>query len=102
MSTMTGNGGFKPRQTVGKSMIPFVAATALLLLLPLVAMQFTSEVNWTAGDFAAAAALLLGTAFVYVLASRKVTGARTRLLVGAGCMFVLLVVWAELAVGIFS
>ena len=33
----------------------------LLLILPFVAMQFTREVNWTAGDFIFAA-LMFGTA----------------------------------------
>ena len=34
---------------------------ALLLLLPLIAMQFTDDVNWDATDFAFAAALIVGT-----------------------------------------
>jgi hypothetical protein len=32
--------------------------TVLLLLLPLVDMQFSSEIDWNAGDFAAAGTLL--------------------------------------------
>lgn len=37
------------------------SAAAALLALPAIAMQFATEVNWTAGDFVVAAALLLLT-----------------------------------------
>ena len=54
------------------------AAAALILLLPLVAMQFTEEVRWTASDFAAAAALLGGGALLFEIASRRLPTARAR------------------------
>ena len=41
-----------------------IYAILIILLLPLVAMQFTDEVNWNFLDFKVAAALLLGTAFM--------------------------------------
>jgi hypothetical protein len=47
-------------------------ATALILLLPLVAMQFTNEVDWGVADFVVAGALLGGTGLLlHELASRK-------------------------------
>jgi hypothetical protein len=87
--------------SIARSMLPFAGATALLLLVPAVSMQFTSEVNWGPEDFIAAAVMLLGASFVYVMAARKVKTARRRMLAGAGVLLVLLTVWAELAVGIF-
>jgi hypothetical protein len=46
-------------------------ATAFILLLPLVAMQITDEVNWGLADFVLAGALLGGTGLLLELAARK-------------------------------
>jgi hypothetical protein len=89
------------RQTIARSMLPFAAGTAILLMVPAVSMQFTNEVNWGPEDFLAAAAMLLGASFAYVIAARVLHTRRQRLMAGAGVMMVLLTVWAELAVGIF-
>ena len=56
-----------------------------VLLIPLVAMQFTKEVQWTVGDFMFAALLigLVGTAFE--LAVREHAGAVQREVARAHC-----------------
>ena len=46
-------------------------ATACVLLVPLVAMQITDEVDWGVADFAIAGALLGGTGLLLELAARK-------------------------------
>jgi hypothetical protein len=46
-------------------------ATALILLVPLVAMRITDEVDWSLADFAFAAALLGGAGLLLELAARK-------------------------------
>ena len=56
--------------------------TALLLMIPLVAMQFTDEVNWNIGDFVIMGAMLSGIGSLFVLVSRKVQS-RQRIVVGA-------------------
>jgi hypothetical protein len=76
-------------------------ATVAILLVPAVAMRFTDEVNWGPGDFLAGGALLAGTGFAYVLAKRRIVTRPGRLLLGALLALGLLLVWAELAVGIF-
>ena len=81
--------------------IRLVAAVALILCVPLVAMQFTDEVNWTAFDFAAAGALLLGTGLAYEFAASRARSRTGRIAVGAGLMVALLLIWAHLAVGVF-
>jgi hypothetical protein len=45
--------------------------TTVILLLPLVAMQFTDEVDWGVFDFVFAGALLTGTGLLLELATRK-------------------------------
>lgn len=73
---------------------------AALLALPAIAMQFTSEMNWGPGDFLAAA-LLLGTTGI-VLEIAAALPRRQWWRVGTvGGIAMLLLVWAELAVGIF-
>ena len=75
--------------------------TALLLLLPLIAMQFTKEVNWTLSDFVVAGVLLFGTGLICELAIRKIKNTKYRIVTIKAVLLVLLLVWAELAVGIF-
>lgn len=88
--------------SLGKSTLKVLSATALVLTVPFIAMQFTREVSWTVGDFVAAGVLLFGAGMAYVLVARRVAGARQRVAVGSVIMLALLVLWAELAVGIFS
>lgn len=76
--------------------------TALLLLIPYIAMQFTSEVNWKPMDFVAAGVLLLSAGFACEMILRLVKGTGTRIAALALVLLVLLLVWAELAVGIFG
>jgi hypothetical protein len=77
-------------------------AIALLLLAPLVAMQFTDEVAWTRWDFATAGALLIGAGAIYELVALRAPRAKQRALAGMVILAVVLIVWAEGAVGIFS
>lgn len=84
-----------------RPVIKVLVGTALLLLIPLVAMQFTSEVNWTLSDFVVAGGLLAGTGLLYVIGASQMRSPRNRTILGVVLGAVLLVVWVELAVGIF-
>lgn len=48
-----------------------VLLTGLVLLIPLIVMQFSNEVNWNLFDFLVAGILLLGTGFLFVFLARK-------------------------------
>lgn len=85
-----------------KRLMIIVLAVAVLLLIPFVAMWFTDEVRWTASDFLIAAVLLLGTGLLCELVMRTVTRVKVRVAVCAALLFVLLLTWAELAVGVFG
>ena len=75
---------------------------ALLLLMPIIAMQFTNEVNWNVFDFIAAGVLLLGTGLLCELVIRKVKKPRHRIVLCLAILLALLLFWTELAVGIFG
>ena len=72
--------------------------TATLLLVPLVAMQFTDEVDWTVGDFVVGGALLFGAGLTYEFLARRASTPVYRAAVGATVGAALLLVWISLAV----
>ncbi len=74
-------------------------AAAVLLVLA-VAMIFTTEVNWGAGDFLAAA-LLPGLAGFGLEVAARLPRQRWRRRGAVLVVAALALVWAELAVGIF-
>ncbi len=84
-----------------KRLIGIVLTVVLLLIIPLIAMQFTNEVNWSLGDFAAAAILLFTTGLLCELVLRKVNKVNIRIAICSAILAAFLLVWAELAVGIF-
>jgi peptidoglycan/LPS O-acetylase OafA/YrhL len=75
---------------------------AVLLLMPLIAMQFTDQVKWTLSDFVAAAVLLLATGLMCELVMRNVKKISHRIAICAVLLIILLLIWLELAVGIFG
>ena len=85
-----------------KRLIIIVLTSVIILLIPLIAMQFTDEVNWSLFDFIIAGALLLGTGLMCELAIRKINKIKYRIAICLALLVVLLLVWAELAVGIFG
>ena len=87
--------------SLGKLLLFVALITAMLLLIPLVAMQFTTGVSWTVRDFVTAAALLFGAGSSMVIVFKRVSNLFYRKLFIALIALALAVVWVELAVGIF-
>ncbi len=85
-----------------KPLLAVALVTALLLLVPAVAMQFTAEVSWGPGDFVVAGVLLFGAGAALVVGFRHVRGAGRRAALSLAIAGGLALVWAELAVGLFS
>ncbi len=77
------------------------AITCLLLLIPFVAMQFTNAVSWGVLDFVVMGALLFGSGSLFVLAARKAPR-KYWAAIAIVVAVVLVYIWAELAVGIFT
>jgi len=99
MNIMAG-GKLPARQVRARHLLFILLATAAILLVPLVAMQFTAEVRWTVGDFIVAGTLLAGTGIIFDLAMSNTRTRKTRLVAAAAIGLAFLSIWAELAVGI--
>lgn len=85
-----------------KRLVVTVALTLVLLMIPLVAMQFTDEVVWTAGDFLVAGVLLLAAGLAYERVTRSVSNTYYQLACAVALFTALLLVWVSLAVGIIG
>lgn len=85
-----------------KRLIGIVITVVILLLIPLIAMQFTNQVNWDLFDFLVAGVLLLGTGLTCELVLQKVNKPGSRIALCAVILLVLAIIWVELAVGIFG
>ncbi len=75
-------------------------ATVLILLISLVAMQFSGSMDWDLFDFVLAGTLIFGAGLVFVLAARRIH--KHRLILGLVVMAILFWLWAEIAVGVFT
>ena len=76
------------------------STAALLLLLPAVAMQFTSEVEWTASDFVVMGAIFAACCGAFDAATRVAPNFAYVAATGIAIGTAFLLVWINLAVGI--
>ena len=83
-------------------LIAILAAATAILLLPLIAMQFTNEVDWNGRDFTIMGILLYGTGLACELVMRRVKTIPGRIIFCGAILLALFLTWAELAVGIFG
>jgi len=72
-----------------------------LLLIPAIAMRLTSEVTWGPEDFITMGVMLALACGAYELARRTIRSTGGRTVAALAILGVFLLVWVELAVGIF-
>lgn len=96
----------EPNMEDGGRMNPWRIAAwslaALLLLLPLVAMQFTAEVNWTASDFVFAGVLIGSVGLALELAVRMSRNRAYRAGIAFALAAAFLILWSNGAVGMIG
>lgn len=85
-----------------KRLAIILLASSSILLIPLIAMRFTSEVNWKISDFIVAGILLVGAGITLEFILRKIKSAKNRLILILVGLLALLLIWAEFAVGILG
>ena len=89
-------------QNTKKRIVIWIVAIGILLMIPLVSMQFTDEVNWDISDFAVMGTALLFLGFLYELIARKSAKLVYRSAVGVGLLGAFLLFWVNGAVGIIG
>lgn len=97
-----------PTRNPNKRLFGIIVGAISLLLIPLV-LQLTigtgidgKGFNWQLGDFVVFGLLLLGTGLLVELVMRKVKSTLKRILICGVVFLVFLLIWADLAVGIFN
>lgn len=79
-----------------------ITISTLLLFIPLIAMRYTKEVNWGIFDFLIMSILLLTVGFSCELVLRKVKTLKNRIILFSIVLLLFLLIWAELAIGVFE
>lgn len=85
-----------------KGVMRIAAIVVLILSIPLIAMQFSEEVQWGAADFIIIGALLFGFGMIYEFGVRSIKNASYRIALTYGLIIAVLLIWVQLAVGIFD
>lgn len=76
--------------------------TALLLAVPLVAMQFSEDVQWTGSDFTIMGVIIFTMSLAYELISQRSSNALFRFATAIAILTSFLLVWVNLAVQIIG
>ena len=84
------------------SLIWTLLIIVVILFIPLIAMQFTEEVNWKPFDFLIAALLLTFIGILINIAIKKISNFNYRILIILGLLIALVLIWIEIAVGVFN
>ena len=83
-------------------MIKILYIVGTILLIPFIAMQLTNEVNWSLFDFIIMGAMLTITGLLGEIIFKKVKKYKNRVVLYVVVAIIFLLIWAELAVGIFG
>ena len=95
--TISGEVFMRPKVVLG-----ILVATAAILAVPLVAMQYNEHVVWGPADFVGAGVLLVGTGLLFELAASRVRHLAYQAGIAVALVAALLLVWINLAVGMIG
>lgn len=84
-----------------RRLMAWLVVIALLLCIPLVAMQFTNDVQWSPLDFVFMSVLLFGTTVAYELVASQGKGVY-RIAVAIAVLTSFVLIWVNAAVGIIG
>jgi hypothetical protein len=92
----------KTNEKISKSILIATLITGAALLLPLVLMKFTDEVNWSISDFTIVGVLIFATALSYRVVTQRVAGLAYKLAFAMALGTTLVMIWANLGVGLIG
>ena len=73
-----------------------------LLLIPLIGMGITDEINWSPFDFIIMGSLIISLSIGINFVSTRVKNLKNRVLYIGILVIIFMLIWAELAVGLFG
>ena len=85
-----------------KKTLIILLVTIGLMLIPFIATQFSDEVDWSISDFIIGGVLIFGFGILLQFLFSKLKGSKYRIPIIIGIMLIFLLIWVELAVGIFG
>ncbi|TBW28292.1 hypothetical protein [Gramella sp. KN1008] len=85
-----------------KRLITVLIVVGVLLSIPLIAMQFSSDIDWKLLDFIIMGVLLFGTGMAIEFSLRKFSSSTNKLVAIGAILLIFFLIWAELAVGVFG
>ena len=83
-------------------MIKILPTVGLFLSIPLITMQLTDEVNWSFFDFIIMGVILSITGLSISIIIKKIKYYKYRNIFILVTVFIFLIIWAELGVGLFG
>lgn len=89
-------------KNTAKRLSLWAISIGLLLSIPLIAMQFTQEVNWDITDFLIMGTVLVAIGLIYELVARRSQQTAYRVAFGIGLLGAFLLFWVNGAVGIIG
>lgn len=92
----------KTQTSFSQSVLRVGLVTTLLLMIPLIAMQFSVEVNWNIFDFVVMGALIFSIGMSCVLAMRHATDLVYKVAIAFSLGSLFFLIWANLAVGLIG
>jgi len=92
----------KKQKSLYRSIFWVAVITLLILSVPLVAMRFTDEVNWSLTDFIIMGSLIFSTGLSYVMLTRSSSNTISRIAFAMAIASTFLIVWVNLAVGLIG
>ena len=92
----------KKQKSISRPIFWVALITLLILSVPLVAMQFTDEVNWSVSDFVIMGLLIFSTGLSYVLLTRSSPNILYRAAFATAVGSTFLLIWVNLAVGLIG
>ena len=88
--------------TQKQTTLTIYALPLALLSIPFLGNIVSNEVSWSASDFLIAGALLFTTAFLINMVRNKIKKQSQRMMICILILLALVLIWGELAVGIFG
>jgi hypothetical protein len=92
----------KTKAITHNSLVGISFVTAVILMIPLFAMQVSTEWDWQLPDFIIIGTLIFGTGLLVETVRHKVRNQTKRTAIIIALVLAALFIWAELAVGIFT